>query len=153
MKRFLAMVAAIGIVGGAFDLFAVADAPPDDETKKEYARFEGTWQFVSVEVDGKKVPEEAYKDSRLVLKGNKFVAMEGKETHRGTFKVDVSKKPRHLDITFTDGPHKGDTLLGIYELKGDIYKVCLSMKQKDRPRQFASQPDSGHILEVLKRQK
>jgi uncharacterized protein (TIGR03067 family) len=153
MKPVLGMAAAAGLVICTLALTAGAGGPADEATKKEYDRFEGTWTFVSVEMNGQKVPVDALKDTKLVLKGNTFAMAEGKQISRGTYKVDLSKKPKHIDATFNDGPEKGKTLMGIYELKGDIYKVCISITGKDRPKDFVSTPDSGHVLEVLKRQR
>ena len=124
-----------------------------DDTKKEIDRFQGTWKFESLEIEGKKAPEEAFKGSRLVIKGDQFTYTEGNGTYKGNFKVDVTQKPKTIDITFTDGPEKGKTIVGIYELEGDTYKVCLSVNDKDRPKEFASKAGSGHVLEVLKREK
>jgi len=67
--------------------------------------------------------------------------------------VDVAKKPKQLDITFTDGPDKGKTTLAIYELEDDTYKVCIDVGEKGRPTEFASKKGSGHVLQVLKREK
>jgi uncharacterized protein (TIGR03067 family) len=126
---------------------------PADEAKKEIKKFQGTWKFDSVEAEGKKLSLDMFKDSTLVIKDDKFTFTEGKETHKGTFKVDVSKKPKTIDITFTEGPEKGKTIIGIYELEGDTYKVCLDPEGKKRPAKFATKEGSGIVLEVLKREK
>jgi uncharacterized protein (TIGR03067 family) len=137
------LIAAIGLLTGA-----------DDAVQKEYQRFEGTWLFASIEMDGMKLPLEQFKDSKLVvMPGGKFTMVAGPTTYGGTFKVDTSKTPRHIDVTFTEGPEKGKTLLGIYELEGETYKLCMADTGKDRPTAFASKPGSGHVLEVFKRQK
>jgi uncharacterized protein (TIGR03067 family) len=137
---------------GAVALLLVA-AEDKDDVKKEIARFEGTWRFESLEVEEAKVPKESFKDSKLVIKGDKFTYKEGEGVYGGTFKVDVSKKPKTIDITFTEGPEKGKTFKGIYELEGDTYKVCLDPKGKDRPTKFETKKGTGVVLEVLKREK
>ena len=132
-------------------LFLAAD---DEAVKKEYKNFTGTWKFVSLEVDGVNVGIEAVKEARLIIKGNEFSMKSPEGTHKGTYKVDLSKKPKQIDIVFTEGPEKDKTLLGIYELDGDTYKVCIAMENnKNRPMEFASKPGSGNVLEVLKREK
>jgi uncharacterized protein (TIGR03067 family) len=128
-------------------------ADDKDEVKKEIERFQGTWVFESVNVEGEAAPAESLKGAKLVIKGDKFTAHEGKEELHGTFKVDPSKKPKTLDVTFSDGPDKGKTMQGIYELTGDTYKVCIGMPGKERPKEFVSKKGSGHVLEVLKREK
>jgi uncharacterized protein (TIGR03067 family) len=129
-------------------------ADDKDEIKKELERFQGTWKFESLEIGGMKMDVGVYKDVRLILEGDKFTHKEGKEPAHGTFKVDVSKKPKTIDITFTDGPEKGNTILGIYELDGDTYRVCIDLAKKDvRPTKFESKMGTMLVLEVLKREK
>jgi uncharacterized protein (TIGR03067 family) len=128
-------------------------AAEEDAARKEYARFEGTWKFVSIEIEGKNMPEKFFKGSRLILKGPQFTYQEGGTTYKGTYKVEVSKKPKQIDMTFTEGPEKDKTMVGIYELDGDTCRVCVNPTGKGRPTEFASKPGSGHVLEVLKREK
>jgi len=136
-----------------FALLLAADQNKDDATKKEYQKFEGTWIFESIEVEGNKVPTEDVK-SKLICKGNEFTLQSAEATYKGTFKVDISKKPKQIDVLFSEGPEKGKTSLGIYELEGDTYKVCIGLADnQNRPTEFVSKPGSGHVLEVLKRQK
>ena len=146
MKRRWLMMLAVG-------LMLAADDAKSDANKKEIKAFEGTWKWVSLEINGKEQPADLFKGSRLIITGDKFASTEGEETLHGTFKVDVAKKPMTVDVTFNDGPDKGKTLQGIYELTGDTYKVCMGLPGKKRPTEFVTKPDSGHVLEVLKRQK
>jgi uncharacterized protein (TIGR03067 family) len=148
MKARCLVVMTIGL------LLAADDAK--DEVKKELARFEGTWKWVSLESEKEKLSADALKDPRMKLTGDKF-AVTGENAENaimgGTFKVDPTKKPKTIDVTFTDGPQKGKTMVGIYELEGDTYKVCMDPEGKNRPTEFALKPGSGYVLEVLKREK
>jgi uncharacterized protein (TIGR03067 family) len=74
-------------------------------------------------------------------------------TYRGTFTIGLGVTPKRIDMTFTGGPEAGKTVLGVYELDGDTYKVCVGLSGRGRPEGFASEPGSGHALEVLKREK
>ncbi len=120
---------------------------------KELEKFRGTWKYTSMEQDGRPVPEAQYRAARLTIKGDRFTFALGDSTSHGTFKVDPAKKPKAIDITFTDGPDKGKTIQGVYEVTGDTYKVCLGSKANDRPKELASKADTGHVLAVLKRVK
>jgi uncharacterized protein (TIGR03067 family) len=71
--------------------------------------------------------------------------------YEGDLKLDASANPKTLDLLFTAGPEKGNTALGIYELGGDDWKLCLTTRGGDRPEKFATQAGSGHALETLKR--
>src|SRR5438128_10673746 len=133
------------LVGVVF-LLAADDAK--DEMKKELAHLEGTWKFISIETDKMKLAEDALKEPRLKLMGDKFTVTENPQAvFGGTFKVDPSKKPKTIDVTFTDGPEKGKVFQGIYELEGDTYKVCMNQEGKTRPTEFAVKPGSGFVLE------
>lgn len=135
-------------------LFLTADAPEQDaKTREEIARLQGTWNIVSLELEGNKFPAEFLKGSKIEIKGNSFVSTAGGAIYKGTLKVDVSKTPRTLDLMFTEGPEKGNTSLAIYEVNGDDCKICLTVTGKERPTQFATKPSSGHAFETLKRQK
>ena len=119
----------------------------------DYAKLEGTWQVVSLEVDGMMIPKETIKNSKLIIKSKEFTMKENIATYKGTFSIDPSKKPKTIDIKFTEGPENGNTSLGIYELDGDDLKLCLSVTTKERPTEFTAKPKSGHGFEVLKREK
>jgi hypothetical protein len=99
----------------------------------EYAKLEGTWHVLSLEVDGMKIPKETIKESKLIIKGKEFTMKEKIATYKGTFSIDTS--------------------LGIYELDGDDLKLCLSVTTKERPTEFSARPKSGHGFEVLKRER
>ena len=45
--------------------------------------------------------------------------------------IDPRKKPKTINMKFTDGPEKGNTSLGIYDLEGDDFKLCLTITAKD----------------------
>jgi uncharacterized protein (TIGR03067 family) len=119
----------------------------------ELKRFTATWRFVSIEAEGDQIPEEVFRKDTLVLKGKQFASyVAGKVVH-GVFTIDPTVTPKTIDITFTEGPGKGHSQKGIYELDGDTQKICIALPEKPRPTEFASKPGSGHVVEVLKREK
>jgi hypothetical protein len=61
-----------------------------------------------------------------VVQGNTITTISptGQVLHKSTFHLDVASTPRALDLTYTEGPMKGATSLGIYELDGDPWKIC-----------------------------
>lgn len=138
-----------------FLLHAIACHAAADEraNKEEAAKLQGTWNFVALEIGGMKLPAEALSGSKLVIKDNAFAMESVGVTYKGTFKIDVSKKPKTLDLNFTEGPENGNTALAIYELDGDKWKICLAVTSKDRPLEFAAKPGTGFALETLQRAK
>jgi uncharacterized protein (TIGR03067 family) len=120
---------------------------------KDQEKVQGTWQRVSMVVDGKEVPAEDVKAQQLTIKGNRYTLRIGKQSREGTLKLDSSKKPREVDIKSASGPNAGKVLKGIYELDGDTFKYCIAAPGKDRPTEFPSKPGTGQALAVNKRVK
>ncbi|OAI54878.1 hypothetical protein AYO44_14100 [Planctomycetaceae bacterium SCGC AG-212-F19] len=139
------LVALLALVAGVL----VAADDPAAEAKK----FEGAWTMVSGEKDGKGLPEPSVKTAKLVIKGDQHDVRIGDDTFKGTHKLDPTKKPKTIDATDTEGPFKGKTVLGIYELDGDSFKVCFAEPGKDRPKEFSTKSGTGHILHVWKKEK
>lgn len=50
-----------------------ADAPKDDLVKKDLDQLQGTWTLVSGERDGKKLPENKVKKTKIAFLGGKFL--------------------------------------------------------------------------------
>src|ERR1019366_6726666 len=61
------------------------------------------------------------------------------------------KSPKTVDLNFTAGPEKGYRNLGIYELAGDTWKLCLATRGPIRPKNFSTKPGDGVALETLVR--
>jgi uncharacterized protein (TIGR03067 family) len=126
----------------------------DDDVKQEQKKLTGTWSMTSFVMDGNKVPEEEVKKFKLILDGDKYtLKQEDNILSKGTVKLDLTKKPKTLDITPSEGDGKGQAMLGIYELNGDTYKVCYAPPGKDRPTKFESESGSENNLLVFKRDK
>lgn len=130
-------------------LLAGAD---EDAVRKEKKRLEGEWSMVSGEIDRQPLPPEYVKGARRIAKdGETTVLIGGRVFMKARYTVDPGKKPRTIDYTMTDGPTKGKTQLGIYELDGDTVKFCFAAPGKERPQDFTTKEGSGRTLSVWKR--
>lgn len=127
---------------------------PKDQTKDGLDKLQGTWTGVSMESEGVAADEAQAHGMKLVIKGNKYTfTTGGGQEEEGTLKVDASKKPKTMDVHITAGAEKGQTQLGIYEIDGDTFRLCVAGDMKDRPTELKSKADSGHGLFVFKRAK
>jgi uncharacterized protein (TIGR03067 family) len=134
-------------------LLVAADSPKDDAADKDLKKLEGSWVLASGEDNGKKVSEEALKNARLTIEGDRHTVQMGKTSYRGTHKLDPAMKPKTIDITDTEGPFKGKTVLGIYEVDGDEFKLCYAPPGEDRPKDFSAKAGTGFRFHVWKREK
>jgi uncharacterized protein (TIGR03067 family) len=114
---------------------------------EEPDRNQGTWQMVTAEIAGQKMPDAFAKSTRLVVQGDKYtVTVTNEHTDQGTVKLNASANPRQMDITGTDGPNKGKTFKAIYERHGDSLRVCYDLSGKSRPTEFKTRPGTPLFL-------
>jgi uncharacterized protein (TIGR03067 family) len=114
---------------------------------------EGVWLPSMAELAGKKFPDEVRKTIRLEVKGDQYTVTVGTLPDRGTCKRNPSTNPKALDITGTEGPNKGRTILAIYERKGDTLRVCYDLSGKSRPAEFKTTEGSPLFLVEYRLQK
>jgi uncharacterized protein (TIGR03067 family) len=154
MKKYALLALGVGLLLILTGTLTAGDAK-EEAIKKDRKRYEGTWQVISLEVDGNKANEEDAKKITVINEadGKWAIEVEGKVVAKGTSEIDPTKKPKTVDLTMTEGDDKGKTFLGIYQFGDDTRTVCLAQADKDRPTAFAAPAGSGHILAVLKRVK
>jgi uncharacterized protein (TIGR03067 family) len=136
-------------------LFAIAaDSPTNQAAQKEMKKLEGAWSMVSLEVNANLTSEEDAKNFKLEVAGDKWNVSINDHTIEATYRVDPTKSPKEIDLTYLEGPIKGQPIAGIYLLEGDTLKMCRCQEpNKDRPTEFATLAGSGLLLVVWKRVK
>jgi uncharacterized protein (TIGR03067 family) len=143
----------------------VANLPDGNEAQE---KLQGRWILVGGEEKGESFGEEDAKKEGLVLliKEDSLTMLEHGRNKEGTLKIslDPSKKPAAIDLTYTEGKHKGKTNHAIYSVEKDSLKICVSRKllpnePAERPMEFktkVAKEDSdlrGMVLLVFQRQK
>jgi uncharacterized protein (TIGR03067 family) len=138
----------------AVGLFFGAEAPKDD-MKKDNEKLQGTWKAVTAQQRGES--QDDAQEHRLIFSGDEFSVRKGEEMMiKGKFNIDSSKKPKEIDMEFTEAKREnltGKTALGIYELDGDTLKWCWNKPGAERPKRFSSEAGTKHLLVTLKRDK
>ncbi len=134
---------------------APAGDTKEEAIKKDRQLYEGTWQVTSLTVNGNKRPEGDAQKIRVINQadGIGLLELDGKVVGKATFTIDPTKKPKTIDLTFTEVNNKGQTYHGIYEVGKDTRKICYPPLGQKRPTKFSSTPENGHILAVFKRVK
>jgi uncharacterized protein (TIGR03067 family) len=143
-----------GLAVLALGLLMAADKPKAEDVAAELEKFNGGWMALSIEQDGVKVPADKLKTIKLDFEDG-AVRIYGKDAMlEGTLKVDPTTKPKSYEATITGSDGKKTTSYGIYELKGDLLKVCYTLEGKDkRPKEFKSTKGSKVSLAYYKREK
>jgi uncharacterized protein (TIGR03067 family) len=134
-------------------LLAGADAPKT-KTPTDVQKLQGTWKLVAGEMDGKAMTEDQLKTGKLVIRDNQYtITLPGKDTFTGTEILNSTKSPKTINVTDDSGPNAGKKLLGIYELKGDEFRVAFAPSDKSRPTEFTTKPGTGSWMHLWKRVK
>lgn len=131
MKQWVLSLFAVLMIGL---LVFAADKKTDDVNVK----LKGIWTVVAVEEGGKKAPDEDVRDrgQTMTFDGKIFTNDGVTPKLSGTYKIDVSKTPAELDVTFTEGPAKS-VAKWIFQLNGDTLKIAAKgKKSEDRPKSF-----------------
>lgn len=131
---------------------AAAAEETNQVVKKELNQLQGEWSMVSGSVDGQAMPDSLRRESKRVCKGDEVtVTVAGQIFMKAKFTIDPSKKPKTIDYQVLDGPAKGKTLLGIYELEGDTFKSCFGAPEAERPKDYTGKVGERRTSSVWKR--
>lgn len=149
MTKLLMMMAILSIA-----LVAAGRPAQQDDVSAERKKLSGTWRLVDEIDDGTRTPAGEAKKDKLTfdITGAWKVESDGKIVGEGTCAIDPTKKPKTVDYTLTKGEGAGLRFIAIYELDGDLFKHCGVLKGA-RPSKFSSEPGSGQILTVFRREK
>lgn len=136
----LLILAAIAFVVPAF----AGDKGDDD------ARIQGTWTIAEAQIGGAPLPDQAAKTIILKLDGGKY-EVHAENLDKGTYTIDATSKT--LDIYGGEGPNAGKHFPCIYDLQGDVLKVCYQLGDGPRPTEFKSPSGTQIFLVTYHRKK
>lgn len=126
-----------------------------NNTEKDLALLQGTWEQVGHEVDG--VADAADKNSAAgtlaIFRGNEFsvVGPDGKVVLQGTLRLDATTIPRQATWIDGTGPDKGKQLPGIYNLSEDNFVFAAANdKNSVQPTDFRTEAGQ-HLRRFVRR--
>jgi uncharacterized protein (TIGR03067 family) len=147
---------ALGVIATTLGFLASAGVSRADDPAvvREMAELQGVWTLESMEVDGRKAPDDQTRGWMLVIEGDQYNPGSGLVSVEYTYKLDPGRNPKAIDLIPHEGTYKGRTLRGVYALKGDRLSLCRSRTPDgERPAGFGTRPDSGLVVSVWKRRK
>ncbi len=138
MRRIAAVIVLI-LVGFAVEAGSIAD---------DLQAMQGQWSVTIAEMDGKPAGDD-FKNVRItfLIAGDEYrILADDKAISGGKLNIDARKTPHTIDATITEGPHKGMTQKGIYEIKGDTMTAAFARPGGARPAEFKTKQGSGQSI-------
>jgi uncharacterized protein (TIGR03067 family) len=124
---------------------AANETQPNSDTQLQ----EGVWKPIAAVMGGAKLPKLALDTITLKVSGANYeVIVRGeKEADRGTRALDETTKPKRITLKSTNGPNRGKTFLGIYEMTdANSMRVCYDLSGTVFPPKFESTAETGYYL-------
>lgn len=115
--------------------------------KSDLELVQGDWTATEFVVNGDRLEANALAAIKLNIKGNDYSVETENGPGTGTFKLITSSRPKSMDVTTSDGAE----VTAIYEISGDIMKVCYAVNGASRPDSFTSASGSDRVSAVYQR--
>jgi len=118
---------------------------------EDKGKLTGTWKVTASEKDGTRATATDVKGKTVKITADTITCNDGTKTDMAcNYTVDTSSKPWKIEMTCTEGEHKGKKMSGIAQLDGDTLKICFSKPDKDAPTGFKT--SDGQCCFVLERE-
>lgn len=117
--------------------------------------FLGNWIVVSYTHGGVEQPKEKLDQWLVTVFSDHLTLFTDKGKHEWTFALAAKESPKAIDLTLTEGEHKGQVLRGIYRLDEGAILLAVHMKFPDsqRPKKFESKRGEPVMRIKLERKK
>jgi uncharacterized protein (TIGR03067 family) len=133
-------------------LVSVAENPAEKAVAEEKKQLEGGWMVQCLGngsiITAESAPILLFAPEKITFNRAKIVDKKPmlEELFQATYTLDLSKKPRQIDMVITTGKDKGKTIRGLYHFKGNRLRICLAGLDKERPRKFIQEEQVTDFL-------
>jgi len=115
---------------------------------------EGEWEMTSAVLNGVPMDPNLVKWCKRITRGNVTKVVAGPQVFlNATYSLDHSTNPGLIDYVNLEGASKGKHQAGIFTLRDDELKTCMSAPGQPRPNDFSSHPGDNRSYTVWRRVK
>ena len=112
---------------------------------------EGEWAMVEGIFSGKAMDKSMIEWCKRITRGTVTSVVAGPQTMlKADFILDDTKSPKAIDYRNLMGANAGKAQLGIYEMAGNLLKICMSAPGKPRPKDLSSASGDGRSYTTWK---
>jgi uncharacterized protein (TIGR03067 family) len=130
-----------------------AELKKDLMHQEDLQKMQGDWVVAEGEQGGAPMQAEGLKSMRFHVSGNQYEFHQAGQTEKGTLAVDISQKPKALDIHITEGEQAGKLQKGIYQFDGGRLKICVAAPGEERPKDFKTKENTEDAVLIFERPK
>jgi uncharacterized protein (TIGR03067 family) len=153
MRHLMLSLGVIGLCALAGHRPAPAAPAAKEKVDPDAAPLQGTWDWDPAAEQSAALPRVDLE--RVVVKGDTltFHYRMGDErfTSVTTFTLDPKAAPKRIDFAKTEGPRKGQTYLGLYEVADGKLRICYRGPGSTRPTAFDEQKDGNSGTMFIRR--
>jgi uncharacterized protein (TIGR03067 family) len=136
----------------AFLLGAISVPALDADAVKEAQKLNGEWRLVRTVFLGLQSEEMECAGVRFIFRGGRLTIGPPEANTQFAYRLDVTKRPRAIDLRRVSAPNKGGLLTGIYRFDDD--ELSIRLDEGERPTEFVTRFSPwGGLLFVLRRVK
>jgi uncharacterized protein (TIGR03067 family) len=108
---------------------------------------DGTWLPLDAELGGAPLPDDLIAAITLIIRAETYQV----QSDHGRLVLDRERRPATMDLMGQEGPNQGRTIRAIYELTGDVLRICYELGSPERPQAFESEPGTLQFLVTYRR--
>jgi uncharacterized protein (TIGR03067 family) len=91
---------------------------------------DGIWIPQGAEFAGEAIP---FPRTRLVITGDRYIVEGEAGRDEGHWTANTDLTPHTIDLVGTAGPHRGQTIAGLFRLRGNLLQLCYAVGPGDAP--------------------
>src|SRR5215469_17306823 len=112
--------------------------------------WQGTWGLVSCIANG----ETQKGNMKWIVSGDRYTIRVDGKSGGDPYPFKLDPRQKHVDVNHHETPKGtyGGRLKGIYEIQGNILKVCYDLKGQRYPTSFDAGPGSAQVLYQFERE-
>jgi uncharacterized protein (TIGR03067 family) len=137
MTRCKVIFVGLGLLLGVGLLVLLAWLPGQNSNDTD--KLQGRWRLIAQAADGEPETTANLKDLFLVVEDASAKIIHDDEPIDTTYTLDMTKRPKTIDMVIVAGPDQRKTIQAIYSFDGDNLKLCWNEDTFERPSGFQSQ--------------
>jgi uncharacterized protein (TIGR03067 family) len=120
---------------------------PINNASGQQPAFSGTWIPVKQEIGGTILPDDAFKDQKLILRDSLYVVI-AESSDKGIMRYNGEK----MDIYGREGVNAGKHFTAVYKFENGLLTICYNLTGDSYPEAFDTKGRPNLFLSVFRKE-